>query len=242
MVLIIDYDCQPTDPSAPRAALLRAFADLLDSLEFFLNAYALTNRSCQIIIIYNSKDESRIIYPSNKVSDSKSTSHDSIKEELNKLLVSNAGSNSSRYADDGDKTEGAPICRAFSRALCLICRRVRLSEGWLRPRILVVQGTKERAIAFNSIMNSIFSANKLGVMIDALVLARESLFLQQACLITNGTYINPNDSSDLLQTLLTNFIPNADLREVFERPIPRSIKMRYSNYKYFLFADNNVLL
>lgn len=218
------------DPSAPRAPLLRAFADLVDSLEFFLNAYALSNRSCQIVVIYNSRDESRVIFPS-KESDSDNISHDSIKVELNKLLVTNANSgSSSSSSSDGNKTEGAPICRAFSRALCLISRRVRRSAGRLRPRILVVQGTREHAIAFNSIMNSVFSANKLGVMIDALVLSlKESLFLQQACLITNGTYVSPQDNSaNLLQTLLTNFIPNADLREVFERPIPRSIKMRYA--------------
>jgi transcription initiation factor TFIIH subunit 3 len=80
-------------------------------------------------------------------------------------------------------------------------------------------------------MDSIFSATKLGVSIDALVLSNEaSSFLQQACLLTKGAYIHNTDNQKYctLQSLIMHSFPDIVLRDTFEVPVQKSVRFRSS--------------
>ena len=67
------------------------------------------------------------------------------------------------------------------------------------------------------------------VIVDAIILSKEtSHFLQQACLITNGIYQQPQDQKHFLSILQTHFLPSASTRTVLETPIQKSVDFKAS--------------
>ena len=56
--------------------------------------------------------------------------------------------------NDQDAAQQSLLSRAFSQALCIISRQTQAAE--LQPRILVFQFGKDKAINYNSLMNSVF--------------------------------------------------------------------------------------
>ena len=62
-----------------------------------------------------------------------------------------------------------------------------------------------------------------------MILSKEtSHFLQQACLITNGTYQHPQDQRQFLSLLLTHYLPSASTRQILETPIQKSVDFKAS--------------
>ena len=102
------------------------------------------------------------------------------------------------------------LAGALSMGLCHINRAKRAAPK-LRSRVLVVSASAESSASYVPLMNAIFSAHKLALPIDALVLhATDSLYLQQACSITQGLYAHPSPASQqsLLPLLLLTFLPD----------------------------------
>ncbi len=93
----------------------------------------------------------------------------------------------------------SPLDAAMSMALM----RLRVSKE--DKRLLVLNAVPDNDEQYISIMNCIFSAQKLHVAIDSVVLT-ESVYLQQASFITNGLYLCVKEDK-LLQNLL-DAIPN----------------------------------
>ena len=105
------------------------------------------------------------------------------------------------------------FAKSLSRALCIINRQLRLHPD-LQPRILVIKIAKDHSPSYNNVMNSIFSADKLSVPVDSVVLSqKDSLFLQQASFLTTGVYLKPTNQKNLLQLLLTHCISSSYTRQ-----------------------------
>lgn len=80
-------------------------------------------------------------------------------------------------------------------------------------------------------MNCIFSAQKIGVLVDSLVLSssQDSSFLQQASFLTNGVYIHSKDQNSTLQSLFYHILPSAQTRQNYLlSPLQRSVDFKAS--------------
>ena len=61
----------------------------------------------------------------------------------------------------------------------------------LSCRVLVLQAARDVDSEYNAIMNCVFAAQKLGVVVDTCVLSREpSTFMQQAADQTGGVHVH----------------------------------------------------
>jgi transcription initiation factor TFIIH subunit 3 len=73
-----------------------------------------------------------------------------------------------------------------------------------QSRILILTASPDSSSQYVSMMNCIFGAQKRGVLIDVCKLlgGSDSVFLQQACHLTGGTYFRLEGITGLLQTLM----------------------------------------
>ncbi|KAI0563634.1 Transcription factor Tfb4 [Gracilaria domingensis] len=157
------------------------------------------------------------------------------------------------------------ISSALATALCLLNRarriqieRAAMSLGQDRDRLEIV----EQSVHFNgrilcvlagpdapdqyvSVMNCIFSAQRLGVPIDSCVLLNEkdSTYFQQAAHLTNGVYVRPDEFSTdtpdtLLQYLQTVFIVDKQSRDFLAMPVPDKVDFRASCMETSEIIDN----
>jgi transcription initiation factor TFIIH subunit 3 len=125
--------------------------------------------------------------------------------------------------------KGSAMSGAISRALCFINRleREKPIGTTLTSRILTFQVSPDISTQYISIMNAIFSAQKMSVMLDSCVLSTEdSSFLQQASYITGGVYLKPIRQEGLIQYLLSVFIVEKSLRNLIQLPVQSTIDFR----------------
>eukprot|EP00835_Amoeboradix_gromovi_P003610 NODE_246_length_12992_cov_0.264407.p7 type:complete len:217 gc:universal NODE_246_length_12992_cov_0.264407:5014-5664(+) len=94
-----------------------------------------------------------------------------------------------------DNSQGiSPLDAAISIAL------MKLRKSTKDKRIIVISALPDNEKQYISMMNCIFSSQKLHITIDSIVLC-SSIYLQQAAFITNGLYIQTTQNK-LLQQLL----------------------------------------
>lgn len=114
----------------------------------------------------------------------------------------------------------------------------------LQPRVLVVQRLGDDPGCYHPLMNCLFSAQKMGVAVDGLVLGGgvgagagriESAMLQQACYITGGVYhlhaaapANADYASALLLVLTYKFLASASTRKLLNAPLQETVSFRAS--------------
>lgn len=91
------------------------------------------------------------------------------------------------------------IAGALSIALCYANSMMKQDVTKLyRPRIFIISASDDAPIQYIPVMNCIFSAQKLGIPVDACVLGTEdSVYLQQATNITQGIYARIDHLEDL---------------------------------------------
>ena len=115
-----------------------------------------------------------------------------------------------------------PLPAALSAGLCRLLRAQR-SRPRVEPRLLVVHATEDAPSQHLAVMNCAFAAQKLGVLIDAVVMARaDSMVLQQATHLTGGLYLRPEERVQrvLAQYLISSCLPDRYARQ-FLRPPPQ---------------------
>ena len=114
-----------------------------------------------------------------------------------------------------------PECRALASALSCAMGRSRVllqSDPELEVRVLVVLASADYKPYYIPLMNTIFSAEHLGVCIDCVnVSTHGSKFMQQACHQTGGTYQHldgepKRDRAGILQHMMCHFLPSRSLR------------------------------
>uniref|UniRef100_A0A0V0JAN1 General transcription factor IIH subunit 3 n=1 Tax=Schistocephalus solidus TaxID=70667 RepID=A0A0V0JAN1_SCHSO len=117
-----------------------------------------------------------------------------------------------------------------------------LLRGSLRARILVIRAAEDAASQYLPLMNSVFTAQKLRVPIDACIIppttvsstpedlrhtsvlhdfSYSSLF-QQAADLTGGIYLRVPRPAGLLQYLISVFLPRVSMRSVLILPDSRN--------------------
>ncbi|EPQ57290.1 transcription factor Tfb4 [Gloeophyllum trabeum ATCC 11539] len=137
--------------------------------------------------------------------------------------------------------EEAPIglVGALTKALCYINRIIHPSASQSSgttsedpttlpdPRILVLSVSPDLSTSYIPIMNSIFSAQKLKVVIDVCkVYGPDTVFLEQAAHLTGGSYIYLDRRDALLQHLIMSHMPSPALRKLMTVPTQDKIDFR----------------
>jgi Transcription factor Tfb4 len=86
---------------------------------------------------------------------------------------------------------------------CIDISRKRAAHAELPPRILVFQASPSAPSQYITLMNCIFSAQQLNVPIDVCLLTERdaSPVLQQACDMTSGVFVHPENPQSLLPYL-----------------------------------------
>ena len=126
-------------------------------------------------------------------------------------------------ADEDEKTL---LGGALSLALCHINKASRTFPD-VKARLLVVQAAPDHSPDYIAIMNCIFSAQKLNVPVDAVILARDdSVLLQQAAHLTSGVYLKPEAGSNLSQIMLSSFIVDSHSRTSMDLPTLTDVDYR----------------
>ncbi|CAJ0915070.1 18798_t:CDS:2 [Entrophospora sp. SA101] len=75
--------------------------------------------------------------------------------------------------------------------------------GHIKPRMMIISVSPDSPYQYISIMNCIFSAQKLGIPMDVCKLFDEgTVFLQQASFITGGRYLKLENPHGFLQSLM----------------------------------------
>jgi len=213
------------------------FDDMARSIVLYINIYLLTNRYSDLMVIFNYEGGCEVIFPTslpdlNQLGTFK-PSPQNVSTTLFENFVRIGNDILKQFKETQNKTykeTNDSLFHALAKCLCVINKRQK-NNSTAQGRILVIQLALDSYHHYDSIMDSIFSATKLGVCIDALVLSNEaSSFLQQACLMTKGAYIHNTDNQKnyTVQSLITHSLPNIELRDTLEVPIQKSVKFRSS--------------
>lgn len=243
-------------PSSSSSPFLVPFNDFLRTFIIFLNAYVLMHRRNQLVVISSQQRGSNVIYPRRigPTSSSKDESTNSsglanaddsfvpVMHTLPSIIASklidavsdstftSAPSlpSSSTSSAGATQLKTSSLSQALSTALCIINRQQQ-KQPKLQPRIVIIQVSKDDSSSYNAMMNSIFSAQKLNVPVDSIVLSKgESHFLQQASLLTKGVYLHSLDQRDVLTQMLTHCLPSSHTRTVLEPRVQQSVDFKAS--------------
>lgn len=210
--------------------------DIIGAIVVYCNSYSLMHRGNKLVVLAVTTDSCETVYPTASdltfpadVTDSSFLvpNHHRLSIDLSQaffeLLKSAAESTGPRKADS--PTTGVMIDKkryfsnCLSTALCIINKQKQF-HSLLEARILIIQFDKDKALNYNSLMNCVFSAQKLDVMIDALLLTPfDSHFMQQACFLTGGLYVKHSDLKDALQVLHFNFLSDKNTRKKLNLPL-----------------------
>ena len=228
---------EPSSASSPPPPLPApaSFTFVLSQLLVFLSAFLLLSQHNQLAVIAAHPDTARYIYPPQRDLHSDADSRMAVdgeeKEEkdaaanqrqrytpplssasLSTSLPQSVQSLLSAYPSPSPSSPPL-FSGALSLALCHI-NRLKRTYPKVRARVLCLTVSSDSSASYIAVMNSIFSAHKLAVPIDSLVLhASNSLFLQQAASLTTGLYLHlPSPTASLLQHLMVTFLPDVSSR------------------------------
>lgn len=217
----------------------------VDCVMVFANSHLMMNHLNKLAVIAAHSNASHFLYPK-KASETPDTDttdgelHDgkyelfdqmncSLKREIKDLVL-----NSMEVEFENDSL----IAGAVSMALCYIHRMekevpigVKLSS-----RVLVIKASEDNPAQYMNLMNTIFTAQKQNVVIDACILDNDSGLLQQACDISGGVYLKIPQPQGLLQYLLWVYLPDPSTRERLTLP-PRA----QVDYRAACFCHRNLI-
>ncbi|KAL0491622.1 transcription initiation factor TFIIH subunit 3, partial [Acrasis kona] len=230
------------------------FSQFLNHVLLFTNAYLSSNSKNKIAFIAAHPKESKFLFPhtsTDRVQSENATTTTTGEQDLLRIVRSDKATeefflkeinfNTLRNTvikqleetftetDDELVVKGSSLAGAFSRALCFINRleREKPIGTTLNSRVLAFQVSPDISMQYISIMNAIFSAQKMNVTLDSCILSTEdSSFLQQASYITGGVYLKPLKQEGLIQYLLSVFIVDKSLRGLVQLPVQATIDFR----------------
>ncbi|XP_055386299.1 general transcription factor IIH subunit 3 [Condylostylus longicornis] len=120
------------------------------------------------------------------------------------------------------------LAGSVAMALCYIARINRTKQPGvkLNSRILVLTGSNECASQYMAYMNTFFTAQKQGVVLDVCALDKSLSLLQQGCDITGGQYLRLPILDGLLQYLLWVFLSEPQTRSKLVLPPKTKVDYR----------------
>ena len=232
---------QPHSP--PPLPAPASFTSVLSQLLIFLSAFLLLSQHNQLAVIAAHPDTAQYIYPPQRQRHTDSGSRmavDGEEKEQKSAAVNQPLSSASLTtslptavqsllsAHPSPSPSSPPLLSgALSLALCHI-NRLKRTYPRLRARVMCVSVSLDSSASYIAVMNSIFSAHKLGVPVDSLVLhSSHSLFLQQAASLTAGLYLHlPSPTASLLQHLMVTFLPDVSSRSHLLLSHPTAVDYR----------------
>ncbi|KAJ1733465.1 RNA polymerase II transcription factor B subunit 4 [Coemansia biformis] len=223
-LLVVILDVNPGSWARSALPLDKA----LQQMVIFINAYLALNTENRLVVLGASPRECRFLYPA---PGGGAPTHDVQVYEQFRAVDARVLSGVAAMVEDaaGDDAGHSLMSRALSMALCHI-RRISASvmtKVW--PRILVLSAGSDSAREYISLMNSIFAAEKMSVLVDVCkVVAQDSVFLQQAAEITGGNYVRVDTPANesLLQTLMFTCLADHYTRGILNAPSNELIDFR----------------
>ncbi|WAR03541.1 TF2H3-like protein, partial [Mya arenaria] len=207
----------------------------VDSVMVFANSHLMMNHSNKLAIIAAHCNASHFLYPKKNLStedvegdeqtnDGKyelfERMNDQVKNEIKDLVI-----NSMEMEFENDSL----IAGSLAMALCCILYKRNTTTH-------VVKASQDNPAQYMNLMNSVFTAQKQNVVIDACVLDTDSGLLQQACDITGGIYLKIPQPAGLLQYLLWVYLPDPGSRDMLTLP-PRV----QVDYRAACFCHRNLI-
>ncbi|KAJ9085453.1 RNA polymerase II transcription factor B subunit 4 [Entomophthora muscae] len=240
-LLAIVFDVNPTGWGAGESDL-PDFKSSLEQLMVFINAYLANTHHNYLTLIAAHSNSCEFIYPSDlplDVPDSPSAEDLEESERIMKkaglpfqfrdanLQIKLGIDQFLETAESASTTVAvhSSISAAISKAICYIHQTTKQAEfEKISPRILVISASPDAPHHYIPMMNSIFSAQRLGFPIDTIKISGgDSMFLQQASHITGGRFVDfrksANDpSGSLIQYLIFGFLPGSSTRNMLISP------------------------
>ncbi|CAJ0824833.1 11861_t:CDS:2, partial [Entrophospora sp. SA101] len=192
--------------------------DIVHHLLIYINAHLSLKHDNEVVVIASHTGFSKFLYPIPLESKSESLQQKSDKS-INSTLYQrfrvindqvilnlktlikdlNIENINNKHIDRGSSM----IAGALSMSLCCILIKLSDEIGHIKPRMMIISVSPDSPYQYISIMNCIFSAQKLGIPMDVCKLFDEgTVFLQQASFITGGRYLKLENPHGFLQSLM----------------------------------------
>lgn len=214
-----------------------AFDQYFQHALMFVNGILLLNHTNRIVIIATGSSTCAFLYDSTAtdgINGSSVTSKANKKTQVSRTeLITKSMqefvSKEEEASKESSQIQYSNISGSLSMALCYIQRVLRGPLPHPQARILCLQGSPDAPYQYISVMNSIFSAQRNGVVIDACVVgSQHSAFLQQATHITGGIYMKPPQPDGLFEYLMMVFTTDLFSRQFLQLPRPVGVDFRAS--------------
>lgn len=102
-----------------------------------------------------------------------------------------------------------------------------LTSAGFHHRVLIMSVTPDASAQYVPMMNCIFSAQKQGIQIDVCkLLGEDTVFLRQACHLTDGHYYSMPTLDGLLEVLAMVYLPSKSIRPVLMFPAIDDVDFR----------------
>jgi len=128
------------------------------------------------------------------------------------------------------------VAGGLCMALSFINRYLNERDG-RKARILVLTASGAASAHYMNYMNAFFTAQRLGVPIDACVLERDSGLLQQGSDITGGRYFRLDKIERFLSVLIWLFLPDTAIRSQLGLPTPANVDYRAACFCHRQLVD-----
>ncbi|KAJ2399986.1 RNA polymerase II transcription factor B subunit 4 [Coemansia sp. RSA 2530] len=209
----------------------------LQQMVIFINAYLALKPENKLVVLASNKRECKCLYPVDRAN--ATIERDIRVYEQFRVVDATVLSGVQSMLSGAEETVGDPnrgieegqtlMSRALSKALCHIHRVVDSTTSKVWSRILVLSAADDSPREYISLMNTIFAAQRMSVLIDICkVFGGDSVFLQQAAEITGGNYLKVDTAGgeSMLQTLMFTCLADHYTREVLAAPTNETIDFR----------------
>lgn len=217
----------------------------LDSALAFINSHLLMHQSNRAAVVASTLQSCSFVYPcggeeakSNNVeSDGQFEGFKQLEASVRSRLAGNLASEKEAVMRTASSCESL-VAGGLSLALSYANRYLAESPGEARSaRILVLTASGAAAAHYMTYMNAFFTAQKMGVPIDACILERDSGLLQQGADITGGLYVRVDRLDSLVQFLIWLFLPETPLRKKLGLPAPTKVDYRAACFCHRQLVD-----
>ncbi|KAJ2860144.1 RNA polymerase II transcription factor B subunit 4 [Coemansia aciculifera] len=209
----------------------------LQQMIIFINAYLALKPENKLVVLATNKRECKCLYPADRAN--ATIERDIRVYEQFRVVDATVLSGVQSMLSGAEETVSDPnrgieegqtlMSRALSKALCHIHRVVESTTSKVWSRILVLSAADDSPREYISLMNTIFAAQRMSVLIDICkVFGSDSVFLQQAAEITGGNYLKVDTAGgeSMLQTLMFTCLADHYTREVLVAPTNETIDFR----------------
>ena len=200
-----------------------ALAHAIDAVLLFANAFRLLNAGNKLLVVGEHPLKARCLLP--KVGSSEPAA--AVEPQIVRhTLVHNVGG--MIQTELPPTAGGSLVGGALALALCRLAAARRATPR-LQLRVLVLHASPDVPGQHLPAMNCAFAAKKLGVIVDAIVLApSDSPLLQTAADVTGGLYLKPDAAAraGLAQYLLSACLPDQHARQIVRPPAQGKLETR----------------